>query len=132
MEFAALRSRRRLSGHTLVTRHFKSLAEYSEATGQDQHSVLVDYDMFVNVDRCRTNPIRSASTIPRISISVCKPGSAAVDAGVVLPTINDDFTGRAPDLGAYELDRPLPHYGPRTEPLGQPPASAPRSLTGPR
>jgi hypothetical protein len=42
-----------------------------------------------------------------------KPGSAAVDAGVVLPNITDDFTGRAPDLGAYELDRPIPHYGPR-------------------
>jgi hypothetical protein len=43
-----------------------------------------------------------------------KPGSAAIDAGIALPTINDDFTGRAPDLGAYELDRPAPHYGPRS------------------
>ena len=42
-----------------------------------------------------------------------RPGSAAIDKGAALPTINDDFTGRAPDLGAYELDRPLPHYGPR-------------------
>jgi len=42
-----------------------------------------------------------------------KPGSAAVDAGVALPNITDGFTGRAPDLGAYELDRPLPVYGPR-------------------
>jgi hypothetical protein len=29
-----------------------------------------------------------------------RPQSAAIDEGVVLPTINDDFTGRAPDLGA--------------------------------
>jgi hypothetical protein len=42
-----------------------------------------------------------------------KPGSAAVDAGMLLPTINDDYEGKAPDLGAYELGRPLPHYGPR-------------------
>jgi hypothetical protein len=42
-----------------------------------------------------------------------KPGSAAVDAGTVLPSITDGFTGGAPDLGAYELDQPLPHYGPR-------------------
>ena len=41
-----------------------------------------------------------------------RPGSAAVDAGVRLPGVNDDFTGRAPDLGAYEVGRPLPHYGP--------------------
>ena len=60
-----------------------------------------------------------------------KPASGAVDAGVLLPTINDDFAGRAPDLGAYELDRPLPHYGPRSEPLGAPENSSPRSVTGP-
>lgn len=41
------------------------------------------------------------------------PGSAAVDAGVLLPTITDGFTGRAPDLGAYEVDRPAFHVGPR-------------------
>jgi hypothetical protein len=40
-------------------------------------------------------------------------GSEAVDAGVVLPGINDDYLGDAPDLGAYESHRPLPHYGPR-------------------
>ena len=37
----------------------------------------------------------------------------AVDAGSPLPNICEDFTGRAPDLGAFEYDRPLPHYGPR-------------------
>jgi hypothetical protein len=42
-----------------------------------------------------------------------RAGSAAVDAGVRLPGVNDDFTGRAPDLGAYEVGRPLAHYGPR-------------------
>jgi len=35
---------------------------------------------------------------------------------VVLPNINDGFTGRAPDLGAYEIDRPIPQYGPRPAP----------------
>ena len=42
------------------------------------------------------------------------PRSRAVDAGVVLPNINDGFTGKAPDLGCCELDQPLPHYGPRS------------------
>jgi hypothetical protein len=44
------------------------------------------------------------------------PGSAAVDAGQVLPGLNDRFKGRGPDLGAYELGDPLPHYGPRPAP----------------
>ena len=42
-----------------------------------------------------------------------KPGSKAVDAGVVIPTVNDDFAGKAPDLGALESGKPEPHYGPR-------------------
>ena len=42
-----------------------------------------------------------------------KPGCNAVDAGQVVPNVNEDFTGEAPDLGAFEVGRPLPHYGPR-------------------
>ena len=42
-----------------------------------------------------------------------KPGSKAVDAGVRLPNVNDGFSGRAPDLGAYEVGQPAPVYGPR-------------------
>jgi hypothetical protein len=41
------------------------------------------------------------------------PKSAAVDAGAVLPGWNDGFRGKRPDLGAYEVGDPLPHYGPR-------------------
>jgi hypothetical protein len=40
--------------------------------------------------------------------------SAAIDAGHVLPNVNDGFAGAAPDLGAHEVDQPLPHYGPHT------------------
>jgi hypothetical protein len=42
-----------------------------------------------------------------------RAGSAATDAGVVLPNVNDAFTGRAPDLGAHEYGREPPIYGPR-------------------
>ncbi|HTZ73258.1 MAG TPA: hypothetical protein VMB47_05015, partial [Candidatus Aquilonibacter sp.] len=109
---------------------FKSLAEYQRATKQEPHSILVDYDIFVHAaipDKSDPQHLYN----PEDFDFRLKPGSAAVDAGILLPTINDDFSGRAPDLGAYELDRPLPHYGPRTEPLGAPPTSAPRSLSGP-
>ena len=41
------------------------------------------------------------------------PGSAAIDAGTVLPGITDGYTGAAPDLGALEAGQPLPVYGPR-------------------
>ena len=42
-----------------------------------------------------------------------KPNSVAVDAGCRLPNLNDDFTGKAPDLGALEVGKPQPVYGPR-------------------
>jgi len=43
-----------------------------------------------------------------------KSNAVAVDRGVALPNVNEDFKGRAPDLGALEVGKPLPHYGPRS------------------
>jgi hypothetical protein len=92
-------------------RRFKTLKEYREATGQDRHSVVVDYDVFQKV----TPPGPDPRTLykPADFDFQLRPGSAAVDAGVRLPNINDDATGSAPDLGALEVGRPVPHYGPR-------------------
>jgi hypothetical protein len=58
-----------------------------------------------------TNPTRLYA--PEELDLTLRKGSRAVDAGVVLPGITDGYVGRAPDLGAYELGAPLPHYGPR-------------------
>jgi len=97
---------------TPATRRYRTLAEYSDATGQDRHSVLLDYDVFQKV----TPPDRSDPQRVYVHDGFdfrLRPGSAAVDKGTLLPMITDGFTGRAPDLGAYELDRPMFHYGPR-------------------
>jgi Right handed beta helix region len=92
-------------------RRFKTLKEFSEATGQDRHSVLVDYDVFVKVSPPGPDP-RTLYKPSDFDFQL-RAGSVAVDAGVRLPGLNDDFTGRAADLGAYEMERPLPQYGPR-------------------
>ncbi|HWL62611.1 MAG TPA: hypothetical protein VNQ32_07430 [Steroidobacteraceae bacterium] len=95
-------------------RRFPTLKAYAAATGQDRNSILVDYGDFV----------RAAPPDPKDPQRFHRPdeydftlrqGSKAVDAGVVLPNVNDGFTGKAPDLGAYERGRPLPVYGPRKE-----------------
>ena len=40
--------------------------------------------------------------------------SSAIDrASDILPNINDEYAGNAPDLGAIEFGKALPHYGPR-------------------
>ena len=91
---------------------YKSLKEYSDASGQEKHSVLVDYDTFMNVSMPdKTDPQRLYK--PDGLDFRLKSGSRAIDAGVDLPSITDGFTGTAPDIGAYETGRPLPQYGPR-------------------
>ena len=104
-------------GHAakLENRSFMTLAEYSKATGQDSHSVAVDYDVFVNVKRLDAQDTPNVQKLYKASDFDfrIKPDSAAVDRGIALPTVTDGFAGRAPDLGALEAGKPTPHYGPR-------------------
>ena len=114
----------------LEVHRFRTLPEFQAATGNETHSVLVDYGIFVNVPMPdRSDPQRLYN--PEDLDFRLKPGTAAIAAGVALPTITDGFTGAAPDLGAYQSGQPLPHYGPRSMPPGAPGADAPRSWRGP-
>jgi hypothetical protein len=99
----------------LETREFASLAEYSKVTGQDSHSVLLDYDVFMNVKQLDAQDVKTVQNIylAKDSDFRLKPGSAALDRGLKLPNVTDGFAGAAPDLGALELGAALPHYGPR-------------------
>jgi hypothetical protein len=97
-----------------VVHRYNSLKDYSDASSQDTHSVLVDFDTFMNVTMPdKTDPQRLYKP-DRLDFRL-RPGSSAIDAGQVLPSITDDFTGKAPDIGAFEAGRPLPQYGPRNE-----------------
>ncbi|MFN7650888.1 MAG: hypothetical protein ACK5UT_25640 [Acidobacteriota bacterium] len=93
-------------------KEFATLADFRQATGQETHGIEVDYDIFESLlapDLKRRYHVYHAMDLNfRL-----RPGAKAVDAGQVLPTVNDGFTGRAPDLGALEAGRPEPHYGPR-------------------
>ena len=93
---------------------FATLADYSKATGQDQHSVTLDYDVFVNVPKLDRDPrtVQRLYEFKNFDFRL-KPGAAAIDRGVALPNINDGFAGKAPDLGAFEAGQLLPIYGPR-------------------
>jgi len=100
---------------TLETRSFKTLTEYAQATHQDQHSVTVDYDVFVNVPRLDGKDLRSVQKLYKAEDLDfrLKPNSAAVDRGIALPNVTDGFSGQAPDLGALEVGQQMPHVGPR-------------------
>jgi hypothetical protein len=60
-------------------------------------------------------PTAPPSPVPP-QVMTLRPDCNAVDAGQVLPGINDDFAGAAPDLGAYESGLPTPVFGPRSAP----------------
>ena len=91
-------------------RHFKTIEELEKLTGAS-HCIRVGMDVFASRVEF-PDPVFPARKTQDLRIAA---SSAAVDAGVVLPNVNDDFTGKAPDIGAYEVGKPVPHYGPRTE-----------------
>ncbi len=99
-------------------RTFSSLAELRDATAQEAHGVEIDYDIFEELRGPIAGQRHAVYHASDLNFRLTA-GARVVDAGVRLPTVNDDFTGRAPDLGALETGRPEPAYGPR-RPLAQP------------
>ena len=75
----------------------------------------MDYDIFVNVPKLDAKDIQKVQKLYKAEDLDfrLKPGSAAVDRGMVLPNVTDGFAGQAPDLGALEVGQAPPHYGPR-------------------
>ena len=98
-----------------MDRRFLSLSAYSEATGQDSHSLLVDYNIFEHVSALTTETPGRLYDPVDLDFRL-RSGSKAIDAGIRLPNVNDGFRGRSPDLGAYEFGAAIPHYGPRKSP----------------
>ena len=91
---------------------FASLADFRATTGQEAHGLEVDFDIFEKM--VPPDPSKRHAVYHAMDLNFrLRPGSKAVDAGVAIPTVNDGFTGRAPDLGALEVGKPDPHYGPR-------------------
>ncbi|MFL6450871.1 MAG: hypothetical protein ACJ746_24800 [Bryobacteraceae bacterium] len=93
-------------------RIFPTLSDFQKATGQEVHGIELDYDVFEHLSP--PDPAQRYRVYHAMELNFrLNPKGKAIDAGVLLPTINDNFTGRAPDLGAIELNQPEPHYGPR-------------------
>ncbi len=96
----------------LVERNFATFEAYQQESGQDANSILLDYDTFVNAPMPALDEPTRLYDPAEIDLRL-RRGSDAIDAGVVLPNINDVYNGLAPDLGAYEFGTEMPQYGPR-------------------
>ena len=70
----------------LPDRHLNTLAEFQTATGQEPHGLAVEPGF--------VDPARGYYAL--------SPASELIDAGVLIPGINDDYAGDAPDIGAFE------------------------------
>jgi hypothetical protein len=93
---------------------FPTLSAFQAATGQDRHSFEVNFDIFERMTPPDPSPFGRHTVYHAIDLNFrLKSHSKAVDGGERLPTINDEFTGTGPDLGALEAGQSVPHYGPR-------------------
>ncbi|HUI91779.1 MAG TPA: right-handed parallel beta-helix repeat-containing protein [Chitinivibrionales bacterium] len=89
---------------------FNSLSAFATATGIETHAIAVDKaDLFDSLFSLGPDSMYDRHCL------TLRPGSAAIDKGVIIAGINQDYKGGAPDLGAYESGAPLPWYGPRPE-----------------
>lgn len=95
---------------------YGNIEDFSTYTGHEQKGVLLDLNSFVDVEEPPLGSWLGEDGYP----PPYAPGSEdlrllalspAVDVGVLLPNINDGYTGSAPDLGAYEIGSMIPPYG---------------------
>ena len=89
-----------------------TLADFRAATGQEAHGVELDFDVFENLAPDDVPQRYRVYHAMDLNFRL-KANGKAVDAGMALPTINDGFAGKGPDLGALESGQQEPHYGPR-------------------
>src|SRR6185437_16961930 len=79
-------------------RSFATLAEFRAATGQETHGIEVDFDDFERL--APPDPANRHAVYHAVDLNFAlRPASRAVDAGERIPTVNEGFNGRAPDLG---------------------------------
>ena len=89
---------------------YVTLEDFQDATGLQLNGIQINKETCFETFDVPANPPISMPFQHMTLKSSCN----GVDAGILLPNINDQFSGGAPDLGPFERGAPLPHYGPRT------------------
>jgi len=83
---------------------------FRKVAGALEHYTLVDAARLFEAPLAPIRDWREDGPMPDMRL---KKESAATDAGIVLPSVNENYAGKAPDLGALESGTPEPVYGPR-------------------
>jgi hypothetical protein len=96
----------------LSFQEFASFKEFSRKTGYESHGLPFDENIFQHVpmpDGTRPGHIYQVEGYD----FQLKESAKAKDAGCVLHNINDNYSGKGPDLGAVETGAKSLEYGPR-------------------
>jgi hypothetical protein len=88
--------------------YYKDLASFAQAVGIERNGVRVRKEELFEKYNLPATPGRVAP--PLLAL---RKGCNTIDAGTRLPNLNDDFVGKAPDLGAHEYGLAPLTYGPR-------------------
>ena len=86
-------------------------AEYIRNVSEEKHGKV---DRMDNTFKCTVMPLNPPQVIKPAPLYLLRMMSYAIDAGIVIPNINEDFKGKAPDLGAFEYGTD-PQFGVRKE-----------------
>ncbi|OGV45674.1 MAG: hypothetical protein A2017_19905 [Lentisphaerae bacterium GWF2_44_16] len=86
---------------------YDSLSEFSENTGLEKHGICgIDFKDLVNVIPGTSEHQDFENLDFRLSA-----GSKAIDKGICIPNLSGNFSGKAPDIGAYEYGSEKIKYG---------------------
>ena len=91
---------------------FSSLEALNAASGLEANGILVDYEVFNKMTAPDPQKPHQVYHAGNLDFSL-NPEGKAVDKGTLIPNINDNYKGKAPDLGALEAGDNPPVYGPR-------------------
>lgn len=101
-------------------KEFKNFKDLQKASGLEVHGITIDYDVFEDLEKPIQGPVGTkfgempGPVYHAVDLNFkLNPKGKAVDGGVVIPSVNDNFNGKAPDLGALEVGKPAPIYGAR-------------------
>jgi hypothetical protein len=89
---------------------WSGFSSFSRQSPYERHGRLLTAPVFLPAIAV---PTKFESFMPPPPAPVLDAASNAVDAGLRLPNINDDYTGEQPDIGVLERGRDAPTYGVR-------------------
>jgi len=90
--------------------------QYTATIGEEPFSEVEKHGIEnITIEETFQNVQFPVHPVPEKKMQDLRPGKGAriIDAALRIPNINDNYTGAAPDCGAYEYGQELPHYGPR-------------------